>query len=289
MKRRFFERIGLWLGIGLWLLPGRLQGADRTVRYVPADSVIYARCLTHRTGEETAPAGEKVLRAARLFLHTPYVGGTLEGEPEQLTVNLRAMDCMTFVEQTLALAGALQEGWDFSRYCASLRELRYRTPERLSYTGRLHYLTDWAYENERRGYVKDVTQPCGGAPWHLLLGFMSHNASRYPALREAPERIAEMRRIEETVSARPHFYIPKEAIGRHADTFRQGDIVGFVTTVPGLDVSHVGILCREEGRLTFIHASSRSKRVVVQPGTLEQYVAGQKNIKGILLLRPQRF
>ena len=37
------------------------------------------------------------------FEGTPYVAGTLEGDPEMLTVNLDEMDCTTFVETVSAM------------------------------------------------------------------------------------------------------------------------------------------------------------------------------------------
>ncbi len=41
-------------------------------------------------------------------------------------------------------------------------------------------------------------------------------------------------------------------------------MVGFVTTVNGLDLSHVGIVYRKAGKLTFIHAStSAAKKVII--------------------------
>ena len=51
------------------------------------------------------PINERVTAIGRYFIETPYVGGTLDiNEQEQLVVNLREFDCVTFVDNVLALA-----------------------------------------------------------------------------------------------------------------------------------------------------------------------------------------
>ena len=56
-----------------------------------------------------------------------------------------------------------------------------------------------------------------------------------------PGRIAVMTAKEKEISARPHYYIPQDEINEHAGQIRNGDIVCFVTTVKGLDISHVAL------------------------------------------------
>ena len=43
---------------------------------------------------------------------------------------------------------------------------------------------------------------------------------------------------------------------------KSGDMVCLVTTIKGLDVSHVGFALHKDGILTFIHASLTAKKVV---------------------------
>ena len=46
-----------------------------------------------------------MLEIGKFFLGTPYVAGTLETKgAEHLVVNLREYDCVTFVENVVALA-----------------------------------------------------------------------------------------------------------------------------------------------------------------------------------------
>ena len=79
----------------------------------PADSVyrkdqtLLKHFFEYANKKEIAklPINEKVVAIGRYFLETPYVGGTLDINPqEKLVVNLREFDCVTFVDNVIALA-----------------------------------------------------------------------------------------------------------------------------------------------------------------------------------------
>lgn len=253
------------------------------------DKDIYERYCAAMKEEAALPTGDLMVETARFFLGTPYVAGTLEDVPERLVVNLRGLDCMTLVENTTTLAWSVKHRLTFDGYASVLKEMRYRNSGNatLDYTDRLHYTADWIYENEKKGYLKDVTKEIGGRPLQLDLSFMSTHPDSYKQLKGNPERIAIMAAKEKEISARPHYYIPQDEINAHAGQIRNGDIVCFVTTVKGLDISHVGIICREGDKLTFIHASTTRKRVIVNEEPLQEYVQGIKRNCGILIVRPQ--
>ena len=53
---------------------------------------------------DTLTPGEAVARLGETFVGTTYTPGTLEVPgPERLVVNLRELDCVTFIENVLAL------------------------------------------------------------------------------------------------------------------------------------------------------------------------------------------
>ena len=275
MKRKLFYLFFL----AFLSLSGKAQG----------DKEIYERYCAAMKEKADLPTGDLTVETARFFLGTPYVAGTLEEVPEKLVINLHGLDCMTLVENSVALARSVKHCPAFDRYVSTLKELRYRNAGKitLDYTDRLHYTTDWIYENERRGYLKDVTKEIGGKPFNLDLSFMSTHPDSYKQLKGNPERIAIMAAKEKEISARPHYYIPQDEIDTHAGQIRNGDIVCFVTTVKGLDISHVGIICREGNKLTFIHASTTKKQVIVNEEPLQEYVQGIKRNCGIMIVRPQ--
>ncbi|UKI45940.1 MAG: DUF1460 domain-containing protein [Phocaeicola vulgatus] len=225
---------------------------------------------------------------AKFFLGVPYVGKTLEYEPERLIVNLREMDCMTFVENVLALAEASASGTpSWQAYLEKLQQIRYRDGKIEDYTSRLHYTSDWIYENEKKGLIADITKEIGGVPLAMDVSFVSTHPESYMQLQSHPEYIAVMAKKEKEINSRQYYYIPKEEIDKREAQIRTGDIVCFVTSIKGLDISHVGIVHKEGDKMTFIHASSGKKRVIINEESLQDYVLGIKKSKGIIVLRPQ--
>lgn len=225
---------------------------------------------------------------AKFFLGVPYVGKTLEYEPERLIVNLREMDCMTFVENVLALAEASASGTpSWQTYLEKLQQIRYRDGKIEDYTSRLHYTSDWIYENEKKGLIADITKEIGGVPLAMDISFVSTHPESYMQMQSHPEYIAVMEKKEKEINSRQYYYIPKEEIDNREAQIRTGDIVCFVTSIKGLDISHVGIIHKEGDKMTFIHASSGKKRVIINEESLQDYVLGIKKSKGIMVLRPQ--
>lgn len=239
-------------------------------------------------GRKSLPEGELMVETARFFLGTPYVASTLEKEPERLVVNLREMDCMTFVENVLALTQTIRGATpSFDIFCHNLQQVRYRSGEITNYTDRLHYTSDWIYENERKGLIKDVSKEIGGEPFPVHVSYMSAHPDSYRQLKSNPGFIEIIADKEKEINGRSYYFLPEKEINKHTAGIRNGDIVCFTTTIEGLDISHVGIICYVGGALTFLHASTLKKEVIVNPEPLQTYVEGIKRNSGVLIVRPQ--
>lgn len=251
------------------------------------DRAVFERWLTEMKSEKSLSQNELLIETARFFLGTPYVASTLEMEPEALVVNLRELDCTTFVENVVALTRTLQHATpSFDVFCRQLQQLRYRKDTITDYTDRLHYMADWIYENDRKGIVKDVNLEIGGQPLSLDLSFISTHPDSYKQLKNHPERVQRLADKEKEINVRPYHYLPKGNINACEAGIKDGDIICFVTSVKGLDVTHMGIACRVGGKLTFIHASSTAKKVIVNPESLQDYVGKIKTNKGLFIARP---
>ena len=105
-------------------------------------------------------------------------------------------------------------------------------------------------------------------------------------MKEHPELVARIAAKEKEINARPYYYIPESDINKLAEGIKDGDIVCFVTTIKGLDISHVGIVCRVGDELTFIHASTTQKKVIANDAPLQEYVESIKRNSGIMIVRP---
>jgi cell wall-associated NlpC family hydrolase len=223
------------------------------------------------------------------FLETPYVGGTLErSEKEELIVNLHEIDCMTLVEYCLALARTVQSASpDWESFKQELRQIRYRNGIIDGYISRLHYSTDWIFDNAGKGIIEDVTFALGGRKLNPDLYYMSKNYEKYPHLANDPEAVKQIALIEQAINSRNIYYlIPKTELPQHQSKIKSGDIIGFTTSTSGLDISHLAIAYWNKQQLTFIHASSTAKKVIINPESLVDYCNASRSCTGIVVLRP---
>lgn len=236
---------------------------------------------------DTLPMGETVARIGRRFVGTPYEPGTLEVPgPERLVVNLRTLDCVTFVETVLAMSRVVHEGtYDFGAFQAELQRIRYRGGVLDGYASRLHYFSEWISDNERTGIVRQLTREVGGERVEEPVRFMSSNARLYPKLSD-PEQLGAIRRMEERLSAEPRHFVPQERIAEVAPRIRNGDVIAATSTVEGLDVAHTGFALWVDGRLHLMHAPLVGKSVEISEHPLAERIRGIRGQDGILVARP---
>ncbi len=244
-----------------------------------------------------APTGRAAARVGELAAGTPYQPHTLEvylraggspSGPEPLTLSLTRFDCVTLVEACLALARAAAGGgpptWE--RFGRQVERMRYRGGERLGYGSRLHYFSEWIADGARRGLVRDLGVELGGTEDARRLRFMTEHRESYPAL--ADEGVfREIGRIERGLDAMPRHVVGKGRIPEIEDRLETGDVLGFATAIPGLDVTHSAFAYRDpRGVLRVLHAPLSGGVVEVTRATLPEYVGAIRRATGILVARP---
>jgi hypothetical protein len=255
--------------------------------YSAEDSTIYERYIAQMNAINPKGNEDLLICTALFFEGTPYVASTLEKIPERLVVNLRELDCTTFAENVIALARTYrQKNHSFKAFCKNLELLRYRNGKVDGYTSRLHYISDWIYTNDRKGIVKDECEAIGQTPLTVKLNFMTRHPESYAPLKNNPQAIETMKKIEAENNARDHYYLPKSDIDKKGDLIHNGDMICFATSIDGLDATHVAIAYHRNGKLTFVHASASYKKVVVCKGTLSQFVEHNKSMIGLFVARP---
>jgi hypothetical protein len=230
-----------------------------------------------------------IVSAALFFLNTPYIANTLDVfDTEDLVVNFREMDCMSFVENCLALSRTLQyPNPDMEYFQRELQLIRYRNGIINAYTSRLHYTSDWIFDNIKKGILEDKTIALSGKKIKFDLHFMSENYQKYKHLKNNPEAVTTIKEIEQNINRRSnYFFLPKQEIKEHQSLIKDGDIICFTTSIAGLDISHLGIAYRHRGQLSFIHASSTAKKVIINPESLVDYCTKIKSNTGIIVLHP---
>ena len=232
-----------------------------------------------------------LLFIARTLKGTPYVAQTLEeGKKETLVVNLRQLDCTTYVETVVALYLCIKnETRSYSAFQDCLRRIRY-AGGRVSYTSRLHYFSQWIEANSHEGIVTEVQKPSPpfSSIQRLAVDFMTTHASLYPRLRSNPKGIEEIRSMEKRLSGKAFAYIPQNEITNDSllrATVHDGDIIAIVTTKKGLDIAHVGFAVWHSDGLHLLNASQTHKKVVEEPLLLRTYMQKHPSQSGIRIVR----
>lgn len=213
-------------------------------------------------------APEQIAFLSAEFLGTPYKDHTLTGDkntPEVFTINLAGMDCFTYIDYV----EALRVSKNFPEFKDSIQNIRYEDGE-VAFKNRNHFFTDWPVNNPT--HVKDVTRDIGGdraAAINKNLNVKKDGSYYLPGIEPKEREI---------------YYLPSDTIDAETmEKLNTGDYVGIYTELPGLDVTHTGIVIKKDGRAYLRHASSRSVNEKVVDEDLLEYI---QNKPGLVVFRP---
>jgi len=188
--------------------------------------------------------GDQIDIISQAFKGVKYTAHTLKGsydEREEFTVNLKGVDCMTFIEYVEAMRRAT----DYDDFLQQLRKVRYYNSQ-VSYQSRKHFFTDWTDTKNLLYPVPDLNN-------------ISSSKTRYLNRKNISEKY--LKGIP--VKKRTVYYIENKNINSSTLKFlKNGDYIGVYINKNGLDVSHAGIYINKNGKHIFRHASSIYKKVV---------------------------
>ncbi|HUL43845.1 MAG TPA: N-acetylmuramoyl-L-alanine amidase-like domain-containing protein [Bacteroidota bacterium] len=258
------------------------QSADRKIA-----NAVFSNAFTHKMIDK--PIGSVMIFVGKQFLGYPYVPNTLDtADSEVLVCDLHSFDCVTFVENVLALSRCIKKDLlSFESYQKELTSIRYRNGVLRGYSSRLHYFSDWIFDNEKKGITENVTHSIGGVPYRKVIKFMSTHRPSYTKL-SADSVFQQIVACEESLNTRSMYYIPKSLLPKVQSSIRSGDILAITTAQPGLDVSHTGIAVRgESGTLLFLHAPDVGEFVTLTKEPLENYLNRHPAQTGIMVARPR--
>lgn len=262
------------------IMPSEAVFANESADTTRINQLLYKASKINDPQERIATIGQE-------FIGTPYVSGTLEGDPETLKVNLDQLDCTTFIETVMTIAytaGEHRTSWH--DYVYNLEKIRYRGGVLNGYASRLHYFSDWVVDNVHRGTIKEYTTRMPANDWIVkTIDFMSTNREKYPALTDSTE----YERIKSCeIGYRNHRfpYIKASKLSNKAinASLKNGDIIALTTKIPGLDVSHLGIIVKINGIPHLMHASSKKGSVIIDDLSLVDYIRRNGNT-GIRIIR----
>ncbi len=244
---------------------------------------------------DTLPIGAAIARLGETFVGTTYTPGTLEAPgPERVVINLREFDCVTFIENMLAMTRFIRHDGTAlladrpaaaAQYARYLEVIRYRGGRLDGYPSRLHYFSEWLSDNSARGRLRLLAGELGGVEDAEPLSFMSTHPSAYRQMADpgVPEAI---RAMEQRLNAEPaRWHIPENRIAEVADRIQDGDLIAATSTLPGLDVAHTGIALWQGGRLHLLHAPLVGKSVEISVLPLAERIVELKTQDGIMVAR----
>jgi len=261
-------------------------------------------------GVTELPLGDAVAEVGSIFVGWPYTPQTLEapwieaaaagapmnGALERLVINLREFDCVTFVENVLALTWFVREHGVaaladevaarnvYERYIV---ELRYRGNSIDGYASRLHYFSEWLSDNAERGALRLVHPALDPDLDREPIDFMTTHVEAYPALADDPPSVERIRQIEDALNAElPRSWIAESRIASVEDEIRSGDVIAATSTVAGLDVAHTGIAIVLDGRVHLMHAPLVGSEVQISPVPLADRIVRIEGQDGVLVARP---
>lgn len=235
---------------------------------------------------KATPMPERVARATDGFLGTTYVLSPLgegEGKDPDPLIRYDAVDCVTLVEEAIALSLAD----DPAGVLPTLTAIRYAGAP--TYESRNHVMeAQWLPENVRRGYLKDVTRAYGGAA--------TITATKVITADTWKEKSGKALGLSEAAQPKGSFSLELIPARRAVEALQRAPS-GLVVVVARADrpwlvtrISHVGVLVQSEKGPLLRHASRSFKRVVDEP--LERYLSrnldyGKWTIDGLAVFEPR--
>ena len=205
---------------------------------------------------------------------------------EVLFINLEIFDCQSFIENTLALTlTKRQKSPNYEAFRGHIKQLRYRNGL-VGYGTRHHYFTDWMYEHQKEGLLKDMSQEIGGNErFEKDVHYMSAKRDTFYGNMADPATFTQVRQVEKGLSAREKYYISKEKLANVESQIKDGDILAITNATDGIDIAHVGVAYWQGTSLHLLHASSELGMVVVTNESLSDYLARHQKHTGIMVGR----
>jgi hypothetical protein len=255
--------------------------------FQPEDKNIAEEKLNLFSPKSNMPISELIVEIGLSFQGTPYVSATLEnGLEEKMVINLRELDCTTFVENCLALARTVKSGkTDFESFVSELEKIRYRDGIRNQYPSRLHYFSEWIHNNQKKGFINETPNQ-NGVKSDKTINFMSTHPADYPVLKEHPELIPAIAEQEKELTKIGFSYFPKSDLSNLYKNLKHGDIIALTSSIDGIDINHVGIIIKKDNEFYLLHAPLSGKKVMVSDGPLSDFLKPASKNNGIMIARP---
>ena len=255
------------------------SGEPKTSKKLYQSSIAEIDSLMQKISRTQSTTVDKIATYSHLALGTPYVGGCLgEGAhgkyDKDPLIDLSKVDCMTFCEQTLALA--ISKNYQDAFH--NLQKIRYQNGT-ISFTTRNHFvIADWLLHNQ--WLLRDITEERGGPLCKEMVKTINRKAFASSLGCDDTKRFPPPQRLSIK-------YLPQKHLLTIAERLQGSEIIVLVTTREGIFASHLGFIIKSDsGSLLFRHASLTHKKVIDEPyDQFCQRLQNDQHIAGIVLIK----
>ncbi|MBR1543779.1 MAG: DUF1460 domain-containing protein, partial [Muribaculaceae bacterium] len=117
--------------------------------------------------------------------------------------------------------------------------------------------------------------------------FMTKHRESYQSLATDDAMLEKIRNYEMGFRNHRFPYVKREWVSqkKYAEALRSGDFIGLVTKVKGLDISHLGIIEKKDGKVYLLDASMTGGKVQIESEELYDMLRHSKNNIGIRVFR----
>ena len=210
------------------------------------------------------------------FIGAPYLANRLsKSNPEKVYFSFTDFDCVTYVENVLALYNSKGNHIQFSE---NLIKIRYN--DSISYENRNHYLTSGLEKLVKLNILTPINNPLNSKYVLKNIDYLSKHVN-YINIDKS-----KLMKIEKSISSRPIYYFDSMNDSDIYNLIQNGDVIAFLSTHNDLDFKHVGFVYIRNNKKYILHASQEKKVVCISDVTIDQYLLKNKKIKGFQIYRP---
>ncbi|MGE3726524.1 MAG: N-acetylmuramoyl-L-alanine amidase-like domain-containing protein [Candidatus Sericytochromatia bacterium] len=221
---------------------------------------------------------QRIEAVSERALGTPYFLGPLGEGPsapydQKPLVDLKRVDCVTFCEQTLALALSSS----YKQAVQTLQKIRYDKGEVKMECRNHYFMADWIPHNA--WLVKDISAQLPGA--HKLTRTISHQN----LFASQGFKGIQVRQKDRTLSIS---YIPEDQLEKALPHLQSGDVGVLIQDLPGIFAAHTGLVIKKGDKLFLRNATSLEPRQVVDTPFADLIVSLKKSKRliGMSFARP---
>jgi len=213
---------------------------------------------------------------AEYFMGTPYLANRLsKSNPEKLYYSFNDFDCVTFIENVLALYNSNGSN---NKFVDNLKNIRYN--DSICYETRNHYLSTGLEKLVQLKFLMPINNELNSSVVQKDVKFLSKHVINKNVDKSY------LLKIEKSISFKNMYYFSQDKYSEIEDLIKSGDIIAFVSSRNDLDFKHVGFVYIKNNKKHILHASQENNTVCISELTIDKYVVKNQKIKGFQIYRP---